>query len=70
VKEEIIRRKGVPRGNSAIELVKSLQRSLSAVKRCRCYICKNLQNIQPNATNVCDLCSKHSTVIKKRNNYY
>jgi len=41
VKEEIIRRKRVPQGNSGVNLVKSLQPSSSAAKRGRCYIFKN-----------------------------
>jgi len=41
VKEEIRRSKRVPQGNSTVNLVKSLQPSLSAAKRGRYYICKN-----------------------------
>ena len=69
VKEEIIRRKRVPQGNNAVNLVKSLQPSPSAAKRGRCYICKN----DTKYSTKCDkcmrfLCSEHSKIIKKCNN--
>jgi len=52
-KEEIIRRKRVPQGNSVVNLVKSSTVIISS-KEMNVTFAKMVQNIQPNVTNACD----------------